>query len=176
MTTSVSSQCQVISLSYSNPSSSDLCRSSESDCPPRYCGSPTPMVKKPAGVSCQCNQSCTGESNTTFGAQCLLAEPFEFGAWNETRECDKSCFLKMERHCEPVVLPGLTPPECNDQNTIRPGNTSCSPCKGDFFILWIIMMIKGAFPHNHQGSLGFNSGNTNWHIAYSIRMYFLIHP
>jgi hypothetical protein len=44
---------------------SDMCRSTESDCPPRYCGSPTPMVRKPAGVNCQCSQSCT--------------EPFEFG-------------------------------------------------------------------------------------------------
>ena len=183
MTTSVSSQCQVVFCLFANSnlclilnlsSETDLCESTESDCPPRYCGSPA--LWKPARVNCQCNGNCTGESNTTFGAQCLLAEPFEFGAWNETRECDKSCFLKMERHCEPVVLPGLTPPECNDQNTIRPGNTSCSPCKGDFFILWIIMMIKGTFPHNHQGSLGFNSGNTNWHIAYGIRMYFLIHP
>ena len=153
MTTSVSSQCQVISLSYSNPSSSDLCRSTESDCPPRYCGSPTPMVKKPAGVSCQCDQSCTGESNTTFGAQCLLAEPFEFGAWNETRECDKSCFLKMERHCEPVVLSDdMKPLPCKEQNITMTGKTRCSSCKGELFVIrnqflcivivWILHKLK----------------------------------
>ena len=63
----------------------------------------------------------------------FLAEPFVFGNWTETKECGKSCFLKMERHCEPVVLPGLTPPSCNEQNTTMSGKTPCSPCEGDDF-------------------------------------------
>ena len=106
----------------------DLCRSIESDCPPRYCGSPT--LWNFANVNCQCNRSCTGESNTVFAAKFLLLEPFVFGDWEETKECN-NCFLKMERHCEPVALPGQTPPSCEDQNTTMAGNTPCSRCEGD---------------------------------------------
>jgi len=40
----------------------------------------------------------------------------------------------MKRHCESVVVPGLTPPSCNEQNIIMTGNTTCSPCEGSVSI------------------------------------------
>ena len=114
----------------------DLCQSTETECAPYYCGSPnspTPPVRKPAGVNCQCGHRCTGED---FCALILFileifAEPFIFGDWTETEECSDDCFLKLERHCEPVVLPGLKLPSCNEQNTTMTGNTPCSPCEGE---------------------------------------------
>ena len=110
----------------------DLCQLNETECPPYYCGSPTPTVSKPAGVNCQCDHRCTGEDFCALILFILeiLAEPFIFGDWTETEECSEDCFLKLERHCEPVVLSGVEPLPCSRQNITLQGNTPC-PCESN---------------------------------------------
>ena len=177
LTTSVSSQCQVISLSYSNPSFSNRL------VPINWVRLPTPLLWIPYSdgeETCWCQLSM----------QSKLHRWKQHNIWSSMFACRTIWVWRLEWNkgmWQKLLSENGAPlwASCSSRTNASRMQRSeyyqawkhfLQPMQRWFFILWIIMMIKGTFPHNHQGSLGFNSGNTNWHIAYSIRMYFLIHP
>ena len=67
----------------------ELCK--ENTCKPFYCGYPILKENKPANVDCVCQ--CTGEFAEKEKPDIILTEPFTFGEWLETEECNKNCKL-----------------------------------------------------------------------------------
>ena len=128
-----------------------MCQSDKHDiCPPYYCGTSAPEIRKPVNVKCVgqegelCKNNCTGGPQSQIQTLKMMihsSEPFSFGEWTETNECSENCTLMLERTCKPVIVDGLTPPSCENETLVMEGNTSCECVVGDILFAHYLSFV-----------------------------------